>query len=105
MNDLLKPWESVEDQATTAGLERELGAKIPPDHVLAGKKVRAVARRIDQDDVLFEIEGGGYAVVHLTWTGRREQSRAWPAAETFESLDDWKIRRMKDDNADYASDT
>jgi hypothetical protein len=95
---LPRSWVSVEDSGQRSGLERELVAEIPSGHVLAGKKARAIARRVDQDDVLFEVEGGGCAVVHLTWAGRQDQPRDWPRTTVFESLGDWRIRWKEDEN-------
>lgn len=66
MTDLLEPWKTIENQRRPT-LEKELERELPLGHALAGKSVRAVAIRVDRDDVLFEVLGGGYAVVHLTW--------------------------------------
>lgn len=48
---------------------RHPGQRHGPYCVLYGLTARAVAARIDRDDVLFEIEGAdmALAVVHLTW--------------------------------------
>jgi hypothetical protein len=102
MTELLEPWNAIEEQRRQA-LEQELERELPSDHALAGKSVRAVAVRMDQDDVLFEVLGGGYAVVHLTWTGRRESSSQWPATRLFSSLQDWRERGMKPDHEELAS--
>ena len=73
--DWLTPWEPTE-----ASLHVELEREVGPDHPLQGRRAVAVARRRDQDDVLFWLpDGPAYlAVVHLTWTGQRERSPAWP---------------------------
>ena len=60
MTDLLEPWMAVDAQRRQL-LEAELARELPPDHLLANKPLRAVAVRIDRDDVLFEMLDGGYA--------------------------------------------
>ena len=79
-------WQPVADPAP---LEAELARELPIDHVLAGKRVRALARRGDSDDALFLIDESqpALAVVHLTWSGRREQAAEWPATQLFGSVD------------------
>jgi hypothetical protein len=101
MTDLLEPWKPVEEQRRR-GLEKELKRELPRDHALAGKSVRAVAYRMDCDDVLFEVLGGGYAVVHLTWTGRRERSSECPLTQLFSSLQDWLERGMAPDHEEFS---
>lgn len=105
--ELLEPWERVKDGR---GLEAELVRELPPGHRLFGRTMRAVARRIDQDDVLFVAEaaqaGGGpfrqgqreYAIVHLTW--RREADPRWPSTHLLSSLAAF-VAEMQDDHDDY----
>jgi len=79
-------------------LQREVG----PDHPLFGKPAKALARREDRDDVLFEISDGTerkYAVVHLTWSRRMEPSGEWPGTQFFDSLARW-LEWMKADHDD-----
>lgn len=57
-------------------LERELLRELPTGHVLTMLPVRAFARRLDRDDVAFELEDGRRCVVHLTW--RVEADPDWP---------------------------
>jgi hypothetical protein len=97
MSELLEPWHEV-SEADRAALEGELRRELSPDHVLAGKSARAVARRFDRDDVLFEIAGIGFAVVHLTYSKSRETSPRWPSSEVFASFAEWVERRMQRDH-------
>lgn len=95
MTSLLEPWRSITDderRALEAELRRELGA----GHPLSGMTSRALARRQDCDDVLFEVGGVGVAVVHLTWS--REARSDGPSAEIYHSLSEWIDRRMKPDH-------
>ena len=89
----LIPWRIIEEphgvQDRSERLSARLQSEVPEKHVLYGLKVRAVATRVDQDDVLFEIEGGHMplAVVHMTW--RKETDPHWPRTKLFPSWDDW----------------
>jgi len=56
--DLPAPWSAI-DEERRASVEKELECELPRDHVLAGKTIRAVAARGDQDDILFEVLGVG----------------------------------------------
>ena len=90
---LLEPWHPVSAERRTA-LESELARELPTGHVLSGKRATAIAARSDQDDVLFDVTGLGFAVVHLTWSGRQESSPQWPGTRLFTSLDEWAARVM-----------
>lgn len=99
--DLKLPWELVSDQATAKGLVREAKREVFWRHPLRGKRLSALARRIDCDDVLFEIDSGPkVAVVHLTWSGRWER-KGFPWTEIFDSFDDFLATRMTEDCRDY----
>jgi hypothetical protein len=76
-------WFAVGDE-DAAGLERELARELPDGHVLKGVSVRAIARRFDQDDVVFRLEDGRLCVVHLTWNVEREP--AWPSTSFVAKL-------------------
>ena len=64
---VLEPWMAV-PVAQRAALERQLAAEISAKDELWGHRATAIARRQDNDDVLYEIDGIGFVVVHLTWT-------------------------------------
>jgi hypothetical protein len=93
--DWLDPW-----QPTAPGLEAELDREVGRGHPLSGRRAIAVGRRLDNDDVLFWLPNGPamFAVVHLTWTGKREGSPQWPGTTLYSSLDDWRERCMIPDH-------
>ena len=68
--EMLPPWRVIEGspeiQNRADALSAELASEVPPKHVLYGLKVRAVATRIDRDDVLFEVEGGEMPLLSFT---------------------------------------
>lgn len=68
-------WQGVpSDQC--ASLEEELARELTCSHPLQGLRCRAIARRADQDDVLYALDEPGLrvALVHLTWSGRSESA-------------------------------
>jgi len=89
--EVLSPWRVIDDSADDPNradrLSARLQSEIPEEHVLHGLPLRAVATRIDRDDVLFEIDGGHMplAVVHMTW--RKETNPDWPRTKLFPSWD------------------
>ena len=84
---LVAPWEQI-DTAMATKFEDEYAKEIGKGHPLYGVPVRAIARRIDRDVVLFQLLRHlcDYAVVHLTWSGREEPDPRWPNFDLF--LDD-----------------
>jgi hypothetical protein len=76
-------WSTV-TAADAAALERELERELPAGYVLKTARLRAVARRIDCDDVAFELGDGRYCIVHLTWNV--ETNARWPRCEFVTSL-------------------
>ena len=101
---LLKPWTAVHDiphlLRHAERLCNELQRELPSTHVLFGIKATAVAHRIDQDDVLFELEGSmPLAVVHLTYS--RETDPTWPATTLFKSWEQWVQEEMIPAHEDY----
>ena len=94
------PWNEIPEKSRAA-TETELYRELPADHVLAGQRVRALARRQDQDEVLFALDDGRCAVVHLTFCKTPETDRRWPSTDMFASLEDWVERGMKWDAEDF----
>ena len=96
--EVLRPWRVIDDSSESLNradrLSARLQCEIPEDHVLHGLRLRAVATRIDRDDVLFEIDGGRMplALVHMTW--RKETNPDWPGTTLFPSWEDWVLNEM-----------
>jgi hypothetical protein len=81
------PW--IGTTAADSKLEDEAGREIGPDHVLWNRRLRALARRCDCDDVLFAVgDSPQVCVVHLTWSNARERT-GFPATLVFPTLLDW----------------
>lgn len=101
--ELLAPWVAVPDDASP--LVAELHRELRTDHPLHGIQARAVARRWDCDDVLFQIDGRAeqYADVHLTGSGRVDPNQGWPHTELYLDAPDWRVRCMIPDHEDYTA--
>ena len=99
------PWRVIElpEMEERANLlAAELRKECPPGHILHGLPTRAVATRIDRDDVLFEIEGiSQLAVVHLTW--REEKDPRWPSTTLFGNWEQWVNQEMIPAHQDYSA--
>ena len=77
--DWPQPFAPIEHEADRQAFVAELQRELKAGHPLFGVSVRAIGRRYDQDDVLFEFHDGTgrVAEVHLTWVGVNEQP-PWP---------------------------
>ena len=96
------PWEPI-DSADSAKFEDEYVAEIGKAHPLYGVPVKTIARRIDRDDVLFQLLRHlcDYAVVHLTWSGREESDAACPACQIYADDDDLMEQCIRPTNQEY----
>jgi hypothetical protein len=81
-------WATIESESERASLEAELQRELCPAHVLYGQTAVALGRRWRRDDILFRLDDGRVAQVHLTH--RREQDPAWPATDIYPTFADWK---------------
>jgi hypothetical protein len=99
---LLSPWESI-DPAKSTKFEDEYAVEIGKAHPLYGVPVKAIARRVDRDDVLFRLLRHlcDYAVVHLTWSGREEVGPMWPALEIYADDDDLMEKCIRPTHQEY----
>lgn len=103
--EVLTPWRIIHDtpeiQNRTEQLSARLQSDLSPNHVLWGLSARAIATRIDCDDVLFEIESPEipFAVVHMTW--RKEVDPRWPRTKVFRSWQEWVRDEMVPAHDDY----
>src|SRR5262249_10219682 len=93
------PFGPIEHEQDELGLEAELRRELKPGHPLFDLPVKALGRRFDQDDVLFEIQDRSdrVAQVHLTWAGDR-QKPPWPGHAILNSFDEW-VEWVKEESA------
>ncbi len=83
-----EPWWII-TKGMSDSLNAELQKKLSSGHVLYGKEAVAVARREDNDDVVYWVEElNKYAVVHLTYS--KESLSKFPVTKLF-SLGDLEV--------------
>ena len=97
----LEPWYPLLETETELILE--LNKELSGKHVLFGKKVNPIARRQDNDDVLFELldDNNKFAVVHLTWISKVEQDPAFPITHLYKDWVDLYNNRIVPDSELY----
>ncbi|MEP3480226.1 MAG: hypothetical protein ABJZ55_13325 [Fuerstiella sp.] len=85
------PWWSL-DLEDRELFESELAREVCDSHILAGKRVTAIARGgIGNDDsVIYYIHSDPpqLAIAHLTFCATRETSPKWPDAKIYATLDE-----------------
>jgi hypothetical protein len=89
----LAPWESTPPDQAAAFLG-ELRKEISPGHELCGVSLHAIARSTRSDDVLFALDDGRVADVHLTWR-RGAELPPLPIHRVYDSLDQWAAEVMQ----------
>ena len=91
------PWYETDQDLT-----QQLKLEIASNHVLADKKVKTIARRDDNDDVLYKIldKDSTFAIVHLTWKQSKHTDTIWPKTRIFKSLQEVQ-EQINEDNLDW----
>jgi hypothetical protein len=96
---LLQPWGELTSSQAEAFL-REIRTELSTGHSLHGVNLKVIARSVQADEVLFQLDDGRVCQVHLTWRGSAEQP-PWPGHRIFSTLEDWVREVMVPDNEDY----
>jgi hypothetical protein len=100
--DFIEPWIAVDNERDA--FEKELRRELSPQAALSAYTLRAIGRRVDCDDVLFEICGvrAEYvlALIHLTWSSKTERL-LWPTTTFFVTAEDFINNKMLLDAQDY----
>jgi hypothetical protein len=99
----LAPWAPIERAEERGALEAELRLELCAAHPLSRLSAVALARRRDRDDVLYEIDQGRVAEVHLTWRQGREPDARWPETTIYESASTWAEHRMRPHHEEFKS--
>src|SRR5688500_17450198 len=97
-SQLLEPWHRC-----NTDLVKQLLREIRDDHVLARMTLKTIARRQDNDDVIFEIFNNEYkyAVVHLTWSNKTLNSNIYPSTQLYKSWQDLYKNRIIQDHKNF----
>lgn len=94
--ELPEPWYWT-DQSLISQLEREISS----NHILFDKKVETLARRLDNDDVLFLVEDSSFVVVHLTWSNNSHNDGRFPISEKYDSWEDLYENKILKDKEEF----
>ncbi len=92
----LEPWRPVNAEQAQQ-LLREALVEISPGHPLHQAILVPIAQSRLADDVLFKLDDGRVAIVHLTWR-RGPELPAWPSCRIYSSFDDWAEQIMIPDH-------
>jgi hypothetical protein len=68
--------------------EAELARELHRTHILFGLRVVALAKRLDRDNYIFQLDDGRIAEVHLTYAV--ETMPNWPQTLLFDSRGLWE---------------
>jgi hypothetical protein len=99
--DWLEPWGPL--CTAPNSLENELYCEVSVNHILFERKVSAIGRRYDCDDILFRVFDSefNYAVVHLTYSKKKEICHLYPITIVYKDLMTWINECMNPSNVDY----
>lgn len=84
--EIKHPYSKISDTDKEFFLE-ELNREITDGHRLFGLEVTPIAKNVQNDDILFQLSDGRLAVVHLTWSGRKERDSNFPWSKVYDSLE------------------
>jgi hypothetical protein len=97
VTEVLEPW-----YVTDQNLIDELKKEVKRGHILYRLPVKTVARRMDNDDVLFEVlnrDDFKFARVHLTW--QHSHDPQYPLTETYSDWQQVYEQVIVPDHADW----
>jgi hypothetical protein len=95
----LTPWR-LATRENAGFFESELAKELAPHHALFGRRWSALGFTRSSDDVLFQLEDGAVAQVHLTYSSHPE-TLGFPGHQVFASLFDWTLGEMIPDHVDH----
>lgn len=101
------PWITL-DIVRKRSIEKELLIEISSNHELTGCDCSAISASLQCDDVLFYIHSKKhtserYALVHLTWSNKKEENPKFPITTLFNSFEEFREKRMFPDKVDFES--
>ena len=84
-------------------LTEQLFKETPDSHILFSKTSNTIARRRDNDDVLFQIENDRYeyAVVHLPWSSEKQTDGKYPKTKLYRDWNDLYTNRILVDKINF----
>jgi transcriptional regulator NrdR family protein len=105
--EFAEPWFSIEKfgVAIVDSIVAELKCELSEKHLLCNQPITVVARRKDCDDVLlkFGTPNEKFAVVHLTFSGKRETNSNFPRTKIYDSFKDFVKNKMQPDAIEFSN--
>ena len=92
----LEPWGALPSERAEA-LLREVRIELSRGRPLFGAILTAIGASRRANDVLFGLNDGRVADVHLTWRRAAEQN-PWPSHRIYASFEEWAQRVMIPDH-------
>ncbi len=97
----IEPWvEALDLPECGEYLKRELLKELSEEHFLSGQTLKVLAKRQDNDDVLFSLSEGRLVIVHLTWIGRSER-KGFPRTLVYQNKKEFWRLRLKEDIEEF----
>jgi hypothetical protein len=78
-----KDWDLLDNKGNVYFLN-QLNNELIEEHFLFNRAEKAIMKRLSQDDVLYLLKDGKFAIVHLTYS--KNNSSKWPAYKEFETI-------------------
>jgi hypothetical protein len=97
--EFLKPWQRLNFEQGEP-LLREVLTEISPGYALYGMPLVPIARSLQADDVLFQLDDNRVVTVHITYR-RAPEPPPWPSSRIYENLDAWVEEIMIPQNQEY----
>ncbi len=98
----LEPYSGVmemEEKNSQAFID-ELELELHDNHVLKNEVVQLIARKTNNDDIILELEDKRIAVVHLTWTSKKEL-KGYPKTRIYKDKIYFWNKEMKQDISNF----
>jgi len=94
-------WDAVEmEEKNIQTLMEEFTLELPDNHILHKEPVELIAKKINNDGIVLELQDGRIAVVHLTWQSKKE-SRGYPTTRIYKDKIDFWNKEMKQDILEF----
>ena len=102
--NFLEPYVDAFDMEdhTIQSLLDELKIELPDNHILKNKPVELIAKKNTNDDIILKLENGSIAVVHLTWSSKKELG-SYPTTRIYKDDIEFWNKEMKADIIDSSN--
>lgn len=85
--------DNMEEESAQA-IINELQLELSDHHILSNRSVKLIARNAQNDDIILELEDDNIAIVHLTWTSKKEKE-GFPITRIYSNEIEFWEKEMK----------